>query len=517
MKRYLVPHPLLFGLYPILFLYSQNTGLDLGWEFLRPAVLVTGFLTLVWLLLVVIKVNLQKAALVISIFFVLFFSFGHVADRLYEFQVKANFVFAAYVLLFAAAGWVIGRNRSDFRGVTVTANVMGAILLVFPVIGLLTQLAGLGTEAFGSQPETRDLQLAHNSGKLPHVYYIVLDAYGRADILDEIYDYRDTEFLDDLRDMGFYIADRSTTNYSQTILSLASALNLRYLSEREPALDENSTDRSKLMAEIRHNRVAASLASLGYEYVAFTSGYHGVQIRNADRDMRPIGGLTEFETVLLNMTPLEDIFLKMDWYNGWDVHRRRINYIFDQLPETAALETPSFVFVHILAPHPPFVFDADGGELDPRALSPGSGFIFNDGLYPGLSLTLEEYKRGYSRQAAYVSARLRTAIRILLSDSEVPPIIIVQGDHGPSSGMNSHLSNPNPDNLKERMSILNAYYLPGDGVSLLYPEISPVNSFRVVLNQYFGESFELLDDENHFSTWDRPFEFVDVTETVAVD
>ena len=49
-----------------------------------------------------------------------------------------------------------------------------------------------------------------------------------------------------------------------------------------------------------------------------------------------------------------------------------------------------------------------------------------------------------------------------------------------------------------RFNILNAYYLPDIDIGILYPHITPVNSFRVVFNQYFGTDFELLKDKNYF-------------------
>ena len=71
----------------------------------------------------------------------------------------------------------------------------------------------------------------------------------------------------------------------------------------------------------------------------------------------------------------------------------------------------------------------------------------------------------------------------ILAKSDVPPIIILQGDHGVWWESEEH-----------RTEILNAYYLPGEGSKLLYKTISPVNSFRVVFNLYFGTDYELLDD-----------------------
>src|SRR5438552_8790363 len=100
----------------------------------------------------------------------------------------------------------------------------------------------------------------------------------------------------------------------------------------------------------------------------------------------------------------------------------------------------------------------------------------------------------------------------ILANSSEPPIIILQSDHG--SGMGLSTQSAEHTDLRERMSILNAYYLPGPGRAALYQGISPVNSFRVVFNAYFGAGLDLLPDRSYFSTWDDPFQFIDVTDRV---
>jgi hypothetical protein len=62
------------------------------------------------------------------------------------------------------------------------------------------------------------------------------------------------------------------------------------------------------------------------------------------------------------------------------------------------------------------------------------------------------------------------------------------------------------------MGIMNAYHFPQGGNSLLYPSISPANTFRVIFNYYFGADFELVDDRSYYST--GAFEMTDVTEIV---
>ena len=50
-----------------------------------------------------------------------------------------------------------------------------------------------------------------------------------------------------------------------------------------------------------------------------------------------------------------------------------------------------------------------------------------------------------------------------------------------------------------RFGILNAYYLPNGGNDLLYESISPVNSFRVIFNSYFGANYEILEDRSYYT------------------
>ena len=69
----------------------------------------------------------------------------------------------------------------------------------------------------------------------------------------------------------------------------------------------------------------------------------------------------------------------------------------------------------------------------------------------------------------------------ILKSSSTPPIIIIQGDHG---------------HLGDRYSILNAYYLPGKGSQKVYPTISPVNTFRIIFDIYFGGSYGSLPDKS---------------------
>ncbi len=180
----------------------------------------------------------------------------------------------------------------------------------------------------------------------------------------------------------------------------------------------------------------------------------------------------------------------------------RIFHPFFQLKKIPTIEGLKFVFVHFIAPHPPFLFDRHGNPVNtdkPYWIGDGSSF-------QGSS---KKYIQGYSQQIVYINQLLEETIEAILERSPKPPVILIQGDHGPGA----YLDWESYENtcLKERFSILNAYYLPGVKDQQLYDSISPVNSFRVVLNEYFHTGLSYLEDHHYYSQLKFPYDFVDAT------
>jgi len=177
-------------------------------------------------------------------------------------------------------------------------------------------------------------------------------------------------------------------------------------------------------------------------------------------------------------------------------HRDRILFQLSELDRLGSQPGPKFVFVHILAPHDPFV------------LGPAGEFVYRD--YPfSLNFDLEnaewpKYVKGYTGQVTYLNQRVLQAMTNILRTSRTPPVIILQGDHGI----------PRMANASERDDIFEAYYFPGDGRSTLYATITPVNSFRLIFNTYLGGTFPLLPDLSLISNpAATPFQFTPNPET----
>jgi hypothetical protein len=111
----------------------------------------------------------------------------------------------------------------------------------------------------------------------------------------------------------------------------------------------------------------------------------------------------------------------------------------------------------------------------------------------------------------FVTRLVRLEIEEILLRSETPPIIILQGDHGPGAYLGRTIDE---SNLRERFSILNAYHFPEPDRAELYPAISPVNTFRIVLGSYFDLELPVLLDRSYFSPGGYPYDLTDVTDEV---
>ena len=113
---------------------------------------------------------------------------------------------------------------------------------------------------------------SHIDNTLPDIYYIILDGYGRSDVLQELYDYNNSQFISSLEDKGFVVATDSHSNYIHTTLSLASPLIWIYRDNIGDGIGEDYQSLEPTAEMIRHSRLRAFLEERGYQSVAFQTG-----------------------------------------------------------------------------------------------------------------------------------------------------------------------------------------------------------------------------------------------------
>ena len=395
------------------------------------------------------------------------------------------------------------RSRPGFPKATTAANVMAGVMVAVPAAQIAASMAA-GVALQESRPAaptaaTGSLSTAASAND-PDIYYFVLDAYGSADILRDLYDVDIDGFLGALEDRGFYVARESRANYPQTQHSLASTLNMEYLDELAARLGPDYTDRDPLTRLMKGSKVVSSLRSRGYSFVAFATTPSFVSMNNADFYIeKDAEWTTEFETSLINATAFRPFFRRL--VDDYEFKRAKIRHLLERVQDLSDVPGPKFVFAHVLAPHPPFVFAADGSAtaLD-RPYNLGDGWE----VYG-----VDGYVRGYRDSVQFLNRRMIPVVDAILSGADRPVAIILQGDHGGGVTLDWH----QPERMiGERFPILNAFLLPGGGARRLYPGISPVNTFRVLYNHYFGADYPLLLDRSYFADQDRPYVFTLVPE-----
>lgn len=344
-----------------------------------------------------------------------------------------------------------------------------------------------------------------SSANPPDIYYIILDEMASSDVLAQYVNYDDAWFRKALDERGFFVTRNSRSNYPLTRLSLSSSLNMIYLDKFADVTGANSPDLTTTAVLMRNHTVGKVLKKNNYEYIHIDSSVPPSNGSDISDRLIHCGYLDQFSERLIRSTLLA---LSPQAMATLRQHTRET--ILQQFAASCqiAAETPHskslFVFNHILCPHEPFLFDADGKP------------VFNEGsrLHSHWS---KDTIAAYAAQAKFAQTKTIATIDSILSASRQhgrKPLIIIQGDHGTHCSDYVSSSKPSTDLLHERFGILNAYLVPDEIRSQLTDQTAPVNSFRIVLRTLFDLNLPNLEEKQIYATYERPFAFKDVSSQV---
>lgn len=502
MKQPYILHPFVLAVFPILSVYAANIYEVHFTAALRSLAVSFGSALVLVLFFRLISGSWRRAALGTSLFILLFFSYGH----FYIFfsqkfpdtvLARADILLAIWATVLIIGTYAFLRTRRKMVEPTRLANVFSLVLLATIVFSIPRSAKTLGDPITWKTPTSLAPQPGPNwDGQKPDIYYIILDSYGSEAVLRDFYGVENAPFLESLRQRGFTVAEHSLTNYWKTGLSLSSSLNFHYVDDLVE-MPEGSNDPRAVEEMIAHGAARKFLEDLGYKTITFSTNFDFTDVKDAEIYYAVKHPLTPFELNLLMGS------MAIFWVDFAQpaYHRAEIHQHFADLRESARVEGPKFVFAHLLMPHVPFVFDAEGNPVAP------AGNVDGDSYTGGV----EHYLQGYAGQVQYTNRLITEAIDSILAESSTPPIIILQGDHGPGAYLMWH--SVDESCLRERFPILNAYYLPGEkGTEVDIPaDITPVNSFRMVFNTYFDTRLPYEPNRYYAGTIDALYEFTDVT------
>jgi hypothetical protein len=502
-------HPLLLALVPVLSMYAALPGSAELPELTRAAAatvaVAAACLAVTW----AIFRDLRKAALFTSVVLVVFLVVGATYDWIDDWQVagfrlaRRRFFVPAVYLSLAAFGVALYRSPHRLGRVTAVANLVMIGALIPPAISIARAQFGRAREQ-SAMPALEPIVAPSPPPHRPDIYYFVFDRYGGAATLRE-HGVDSEPLFRYLEGRGFYVARESRSNYIKTLLSLSSSLNMAWLDDLSRVYGPQSDNYDPLYARVQQHRVGTFLRAQGYQYHHLGPWYWPTRANAlATHNHNYYDEVPKSVVQLLDNVLFEPI---QHWSASPLIDQRRQQFLrsrrqIEDVLEIASQPGPKFVFLHLLVPHQPYVFDRDGSfvpiEVENR----------------------RHRSENYANQVHAANLMIRRLVDGILERSPEPPVIIVQGDEGPyppgTEEDGYEWRNASLDILQERAGILNAYLLPGGGTARLYPEITPVNSFRVVFNTYFGTNLPLLPDRTFRHASDsRPYAFDDITDMVT--
>ncbi len=475
----------LIGIYPVLFLLAQNAQIvQLQSVFLPIIIYWSIYLIFAWIIRHLLHFSPARSIIALFIFSIGFNLYGLVFDLLKKmdrFAVEQIFIFVIYLSILLYAAYYLSRFIRRIE-----KPVSSGLLLIYSglvIYNLTLFLIPALQKNLPAQPaipvptNTQELNFSKGTS-LPDIYYFVLDeAIGFKQGAEYFEDPEFMEFGKQFEELGFFVAYDSQSQSTNTLIEIAGRLNgMEY---------PQDTETQALFDAIANNRVFRLLDEYGYTTVVFDQTaiplFYPLKtpiqadVDLVDKKSEAIGysfAFDGFSQLLFNETLLRPI---VQWMAISDPELGRLRessiHILKRVTNLSDISSPKICYIHLMVAHPPFVFDRNGGPVDPRTM-----YDWNN--YPASYKYLLD-------QMIIISAQIQNN-----ATPENQPIIIVQSDHGARNtersyeGLISPILVDYPEEYKR--AIINAVYLPGQDYSMLNDQLDPQAVFPIILDRFFG-------------------------------
>ncbi len=321
----------------------------------------------------------------------------------------------------------------------------------------------------------------------PDIYFILFDAMASSKSMLPLTGKSVTDLDNFLQQKGFYIVSDAASNYNFTLHSVSTTFNMEYLpSWIAPVMSDPKTYFWGGNS-IKDNSLFRILSKEGYSI----KSYQPISFDNPDWPADPYFLNLKTHHFFFKTLPgriYRDIFWNYSKINMDIVKKYQFSLLRKRQTEKkrlldttaylvrkscSATASPKFVYAHFMIPHDPYVFDSTGHLL------PVEQTIVQSDSH-ALSIYYGQYR--------YASSLVQSLVNYIQEHNKKNTVIIVAGDHG--------CKIENQQTLPYRFNNYSAFYFPDRSYTMLYKNISPVNSFRVLLNKYFHANYSLLADSS---------------------
>ena len=521
-KKY---HPFLVAIFPVLIIYSQNIGRVEVEQLLLPIILAVGLATGLYYFFKLIIKNENKSAIIVTLIFIIFFSYGHIYYLLNdvtinEFDIgKTRYLIPAFGLLLGIGIFFIIRIKTVLDNATSILNVISVVFVLVAIGNVLlvaTELSSCDVCAnqelfyeridFSSYFDPHEFSISENE-TLPDVYYLILDEYARSDALAEYHEFDNTEFLNFLESKGFHVAENSFANYPMSVQSIPAIMNMQYMNFLADEIGSEVRNYKPLNEKdyglYPNNQVIKNFKEMGYGIVTFNTfalHLHENPLSDITVCHRNVHLLDNRLFDALSRTTMLGYFVER-WAEA-ELRQATVCGLDEFSKAGEKFDGPIFVWSHVMLPHPPWIFGPNGEHI-----TPGKPLLITDN--PEFRDSGWEPKRQYSQQVEFANKKAMQAIENIL-EKDSSAIIIIQGDHGTAWDVN--WLEPSKEDVYQRLRNLDAIYFPDEEKrDLLLDDRTLVNTFRTVFNAYFGSSYEILENKMYWGYNAKPYYFKEVT------
>jgi hypothetical protein len=333
-------------------------------------------------------------------------------------------------------------------------------------------------------------------GSKPDIYLIILDEYANAQVTGHLFGFDNRLFLDSLRQLGF-VVPAVHSNYLHTFLSLPSLLNASHLAALSGELGKGSIDRTIPDYLVKHNRTVPFLKSTGYKFALFPSQSWEATQRHPQADFEPqvwhgLDPARELTRTSLRIVLTKTSALKYFTGEGSEYTRDHVRRTLSAIAQIPKIPGPVFTFTHLPLPHDPYVFDRDCRPAPNEVRGTAAKSL------------------AYVEQIQCLNRMVLDMVTTLLRTSEIPPIILLQGDHGSKMLQFDQAETAEKITLaaaKERVGAFGAYYLPDQGSLTFGDTVTIVNVMGNVLRFYVGAALDPEPDDMYLSVDRAPYGF----------
>lgn len=487
MKRFLAIQPIYTFLLIIFFIFHGYTT-NYNIVPFKDSLILIGVYFLVALGMIIlfyfILKNINKSCLLTLFILAYQFFFGSLHDTLKElfpgsFITKYRFLLPSILISLIILIVYFYKRKNNFAWPTLYLNLLFLILISVDLITLVS----ISNNALLKNKTTEIRSTPCDTCSKPDIYLIVADGYSGKQQLKELFNFDNTNFENELRKRDFFVIDSSLSNYNFTPFSIASMLDMDYLTGIE---GRNSSKNDMLICfnKIKNSKTLKLLEGMGYriynysifdlkDQPAFTKPTF---IQNKTR---PIISQTFLYRIRRDIgyhlvTTLKIKSVTKKWLETDLRNNKKVIDLTLRTSKTSDLK-PMFIYTHIVMPHYPYYFDSIGNKTD----------------YQFLTDEFNSNKENFVSYLKYANKEYLKLIDTLLLNTKGKSIILFLSDHGFREFYP-------PVQKKFHFLTLSSIYLPNKNYTDYYKGQSNINNFRLLFNNYFNLQYPIIKDSSSF-------------------